>query len=256
MSFTHNWFPSHQIVLQFCIEHGSDTVVLCVKSHNDLATEIDVMYRWDLARFEFEDEFRGDIRYCNNPKEGTVGESLADINILLPEHDCGYCANGIFKWVFLEQKCCVLAKSHWFDKIPLGVKSTFFFGRDQCFAYDQNHANIFMNFSRMPCMWFDEQCMHTTCNFVHCLIAVRWDFGRVILSYIFTKSTGCIYVRSVTNMTVTNPIILIFPPRRVPCHWIQETFAMPPNATPAKLTRRRTSASWSMMKWSLLYVTS
>ena len=235
MSFTPNWFQSHKIVLQFCIEHGSDTVVLCVKSHNDLATEIDVMYRWDLARFEFEDEFRGDILYCNNPKEGTVGESLADINILLPEHDCGYCANGIFKWVFLEQKCCVLTKSHWFDKIPLGVKSTLIFLAATNVLLMTRTMQIYL-WTFPECLVCDSMnivCIQHVIYFVYCLIVVRWDFGRVILSYIFTKSTGCNYVRSVTNMTVTNPIILIFPPQRVPCHWIQETFAMPPNATPA-----------------------
>ena len=41
--------PNH---LQICIEHSSDTAMLCAKFQNDWAIEPDVINKWNFARFE------------------------------------------------------------------------------------------------------------------------------------------------------------------------------------------------------------
>ena len=49
--FAHNLFLSYPIVLQFCTEHDSITVVLCAKLQNDWTNETDVMDERDFVRF-------------------------------------------------------------------------------------------------------------------------------------------------------------------------------------------------------------
>ena len=43
ISFAHDLFISNPIILKFCTEHGSDTVVLCAKFQSDWTTQMDVM---------------------------------------------------------------------------------------------------------------------------------------------------------------------------------------------------------------------
>ena len=62
VSFTRNLFCNYPIVLKFCIEHGSDTAVLCAKFQNDRTMETGVMDERDFARFEFKISF-GRISY-------------------------------------------------------------------------------------------------------------------------------------------------------------------------------------------------
>ena len=62
ISFVNDLLLSQQIVLKFCIEHGSITAMLCVKCQNDLTSEIDVMDKRDFVRFEFKMSF-GRISY-------------------------------------------------------------------------------------------------------------------------------------------------------------------------------------------------
>ena len=57
--FAHILFFSCPIVLQFCIEHGSATAVLCAKLQNNWATKKDVMDQWDFVRFGFEMNLEG-----------------------------------------------------------------------------------------------------------------------------------------------------------------------------------------------------
>ena len=84
-----------------------------------------------------------DILYVLNC---AAGEYLTVINIVLPLHYSGYCANGIFNCVFFETKMLCfwqnltdLTKSHW------GSSQHWFFGRDRCFAYGHIHAYIYIH---------------------------------------------------------------------------------------------------------------
>ena len=49
IALAHNLFPSCQIVLKFCTEHGSITAVLCANFQNYLTYELDVMGERDLS---------------------------------------------------------------------------------------------------------------------------------------------------------------------------------------------------------------
>ena len=57
ISFVHNICLKNPIVLDFCTQHGSITVVLCVKFQNDWTNATNVMDERDFARFEFEMSF-------------------------------------------------------------------------------------------------------------------------------------------------------------------------------------------------------
>ena len=61
IAFARNLLLSCQIVLKFCTEHDSITVVLCAKFQHDLTTRMDVMDKRHFTKFEF----RTDILYCN-----------------------------------------------------------------------------------------------------------------------------------------------------------------------------------------------
>ena len=67
-TFTHNLFFSSPIVLKFCTEHDSYTVVLCAKYQNDWATEIDAMDERDFARFEFKMSSVGKSCIATSPR--------------------------------------------------------------------------------------------------------------------------------------------------------------------------------------------
>ena len=60
-SFTYKLFISYPIVSKFWTEHSS-TAVLCTKFWNDWTTEVDVMDKSDLGRFELKMRF-GQIYY-------------------------------------------------------------------------------------------------------------------------------------------------------------------------------------------------
>ena len=62
ISFAHNLLLSYLIVLEFCTEHDSDTVVLYAKFQNDWTSETNVLDERDFARFEFKTYF-GPISY-------------------------------------------------------------------------------------------------------------------------------------------------------------------------------------------------
>ena len=61
ISLAHNVFLSGPIISKFCIEHGSDTAMLCAKFQNDWANEMDVTDEqvFILRRIKF--EFKMDI---------------------------------------------------------------------------------------------------------------------------------------------------------------------------------------------------
>ena len=51
--FAHNIFDSCPIVVKFRTKHDSDIPMFCVKFQNDWTVDIDVMDKWDFARFDF-----------------------------------------------------------------------------------------------------------------------------------------------------------------------------------------------------------
>ena len=62
ISFVHDIRFNCPIGLKFCIEHGSDTAVLCAKFQSDQSIEAWVMDKRDFTRFEFKMNF-GRISY-------------------------------------------------------------------------------------------------------------------------------------------------------------------------------------------------
>ena len=50
ISYAHNLFLNHQVILNFCTEHGSDTAMLCAKVQNDLTFEMNAMDERDFAK--------------------------------------------------------------------------------------------------------------------------------------------------------------------------------------------------------------
>ena len=72
ISFFHNICGSYSIVLKFCTEHGSHTVVLCPQFQDDLIIQTDVMGKWDFVRFAFKRSF-GRMSYTSQ------GPALAEI---------------------------------------------------------------------------------------------------------------------------------------------------------------------------------
>ena len=61
-SFGHNFVLSRQIILEFCTEHDSITVVFSASFQNDSTNIMDAVDKRDFARFEFEGCF-GRIPY-------------------------------------------------------------------------------------------------------------------------------------------------------------------------------------------------
>ena len=60
LSFVNNICLSGPIILKFCTEHDSDTVMFCAKFQEDWIIEMGVMDKRDFARFElrwFSDEY-------------------------------------------------------------------------------------------------------------------------------------------------------------------------------------------------------
>ena len=57
ISFAHNLLLSYLIVLEFCTEHDSDTVVLCANFQNYWTSETNVLDERYFARFEFKTYF-------------------------------------------------------------------------------------------------------------------------------------------------------------------------------------------------------
>ena len=51
ISFAHNFCRRRWILLKFCREHGSQTAVFCAKFQKDSLTQMDVIWKWDLAIF-------------------------------------------------------------------------------------------------------------------------------------------------------------------------------------------------------------
>ena len=58
ISFIHNSHSKFPIVLKFCTEHGSTTVVLCAKFHNNWTIKMGDMDERNFTRFEFKMHFR------------------------------------------------------------------------------------------------------------------------------------------------------------------------------------------------------
>ena len=67
ISFAYNLFLSWWIVLKFCTEQGSATVVLCAKVQNDWATENESYVWMRVHNIWYHEEFRQDILYCHSP---------------------------------------------------------------------------------------------------------------------------------------------------------------------------------------------
>ena len=57
--FVHNILLICQIMSEFCTEHGSITAVLCTKFWHELKIMMEVIDKWDFARFEFWMSFYG-----------------------------------------------------------------------------------------------------------------------------------------------------------------------------------------------------
>ena len=51
--FLHNYCHKYEIILKFCTEHGSETLVICAKIQNNLKNEMDNVGKWDFLIFKF-----------------------------------------------------------------------------------------------------------------------------------------------------------------------------------------------------------
>ena len=68
-SFAHNLFFSYPIILKFCTEYGSITVVLCAKLWKDWTTKTDVTDERDYEKVEFKMSF-GRMSYIAQAQAG------------------------------------------------------------------------------------------------------------------------------------------------------------------------------------------
>ena len=104
ISFVHNIRLNNPIVLKFCTEHGSITVVLCAKFQYDWTTETNVMDERYFSRFEFEISFRR-ISAKTHGRYSPLGQGGFWIPIALS----GNC-KGTHSWMSCHQ-CSLLHKA-------------------------------------------------------------------------------------------------------------------------------------------------